>query len=185
MLALAGDEIFAHDASIIGSIGVVAAGFGFPELLARFGIERRLYTAGENKARLDPFSPEQEDDVARIKDLQGQIHTYFKDIVKSRRGKRLKGTQKKLFSGDIWVGDEAVKLGLIDGIGDLREVTRERFGEDVRLKVIEAKKSRVTSILGMSAHSAVGAGTARAFDGIGDTVIAAAEERLMWSRFGL
>lgn len=186
MLALAGDEIFAHDASIVGSIGVISAGFGFPEAIKKLGVERRVYTAGEKKALMDPFADEKEEDVARLKDLQGQMHDYFKNLVKDRRGRKLKtgkGATAKIFSGDVWLAAEAEKLGLIDGVGDLRSVMRERFGENVKLKVISQKKPKVAGLLGLTKrlHSDGGVGET----GWADDLIGAVETRLFWSRFGL
>jgi signal peptide peptidase SppA len=184
LLALSGDEIFAHETSIIGSIGVVFAGFGFSEAIAKLGIERRLHTAGEDKALLDPFSPEKEKDVARLKDLQVQVHDYFKEVVKERRGKRLKGQRAKLFSGDVWTGKEALKLGLIDGIGDMRAVLRERFGENVRIRKIAPRKRGLSSIFGI----------AKLFDSSpdeaapsiwADDLLGAIEARALWERYGL
>jgi len=119
-LACAADEIYASESSIVGSIGVVSAGFGFPELLRRYGVERRVYTSGERKVILDPFDEEKEEDIARLKAIQEQVHESFKTMVRSRRGQRLKGDEATLFNGDFWVGQSAYELGLIDGIADLR-----------------------------------------------------------------
>src|SRR6478735_275966 len=129
MIACAADEIYADPASIVGSIGVVSASFGFHELIARIGVERRVHTAGENKAMLDPFKPENPEDVARLKGLQRKIHEVFVDLVKTRRGAKLNDSYEDLFSGAFWVGAEAVDLGLIDGLGDVRSILRQRFGE--------------------------------------------------------
>src|SRR3954454_1103361 len=127
-LACAADEIYADPASIVGSIGVVSAGFGFPNALARYGIERRVHTSGTRKAMLDPFQPENDDDVIRLKAIQAEIHDAFKSMVRSRRGERLKGTDDELFTGEFWTGARARELGLIDGLGDLRSIMRGRFG---------------------------------------------------------
>ena len=181
MLALAGDEIFAHEASIVGSIGVISGGFGFPDALKKLGVERRLYTAGENKARLDPFSPEKEEDVAWLRDLQEEIHEIFKKLVRERRGRRLRGVRAKLFSGDVWIGAEAQKVGLIDGVGDMRAVLRERFGDKVRLRVVAQRRPRLASLFGMARDTDDDA----AAIGWGPQLLAAIEARLMWSRFGL
>lgn len=174
MLALAGDEIYAHDASIIGSIGVVAGGFGFADAIKRLGIERRLYTAGENKARLDPFSEERPEDVAWLKSLQHEVHDYFRSIVLERRGKRLKADTEGLFSGDVWLGAKAVAIGLVDGIGEPRAILRQRFGKKVKLKSIARKKAMLPSLL-----------SSRSRDGFADDLLAAIETRLLWNRFGL
>ncbi|MFZ5608703.1 MAG: S49 family peptidase [Pseudomonadota bacterium] len=175
MLALAGDEVFVHEASIVGSIGVVYAGFGFPAALAKLGVERRLYTAGEAKALLDPFSPEKADEVAKLKAMQQDIHAYFKALVRDRRGAKLGEDPERLFNGDVWVGARAVELGLADGIGDIRGVMREKFGPKVRLRLIEAPRRlwfRSSAVLGQH-----GAGA--------DDLLAAIGERAAWARFGL
>jgi signal peptide peptidase SppA len=136
MVACAGDEIFADPASVVGSIGVVSAGFGFDRLIERFGIERRVHTAGRSKAMLDPFRPERPEDVERLAAIQDKVHQLFQDLVRARRGTRLRGDPEILFSGAIWSGAEAVELGLVDGLGDVRAVMRQRFGPKVRLRVI-------------------------------------------------
>src|SRR5204862_733121 len=129
MIACAGDEIFCDPSSILGSIGVVGGSFGFQELIKKIGVERRLYTAGEHKAMLDPFLPEDPEDVARLKALQREIHAIFIALVKQSRGARLKAADDVLFSGEYWAGDTSVALGLADSIGDLRSTLRERYGE--------------------------------------------------------
>jgi len=182
-LACAADEIFADTASILGSIGVVYAGFGFPELLHRYGIERRLYAAGEHKGALDPFRPENSDDIERLKVAQTTIHEAFKDLVRARRGGKLQGPEEELFSGAFWTGAQAQDLGLIDGIGDLRAVMRERYGDKVRFAVMAPRRGWLRERFG------VGAGLAprrapRA-DAWVDAALGALEERLMWNRFGL
>src|SRR5215469_1856845 len=131
MVACAADEIICDPSSIVGSIGVVGGSFGFAKLIEKLGIERRLYTAGERKAMLDPFLPEKPDDVERLKTVQREIHEDFIALVKERRGPRLKGPENDLFSGEFWTGRKAVELGIADGIGDLRSTLRQRFGEDV------------------------------------------------------
>src|SRR3954465_10678673 len=132
MIAWAGDEIFCDPSSILGSIGVVGGSFGFQELIKKIGVERRLYTAGANKAMLDPFLPENPDDVARVKALQREIHAIFIALVKQSRGARLKGSDETLFTGEYWAGESSIALGLADAIGDLRSVLRARYGEKVR-----------------------------------------------------
>jgi signal peptide peptidase SppA len=178
MLALAADEIFADAASIVGSIGVVSGGFGFPEAIARLGVERRLYTTGPRKAMLDPFSPEKADDVARLREIQTGIHTYFKDMVRERRGQKLKAPEDILFTGDIWTGAEALGLGLIDGIGDLKTVMQERFGKDVKVHLVGERRGLLRRRLGLAS---VGGGVT----GWSDALIDSAERRLAWARFGL
>ncbi|MFL5314097.1 MAG: S49 family peptidase [Microvirga sp.] len=185
MLACAGDEIFADPSSLVGSIGVIAAGFGFDKLLDRFGVERRLHTAGTSKAMLDPFSPERPEDVARLKGIQAQIHAMFVALVEGRRAGRLKGERDALFSGAVWAGAEALELGLVDGLGDLRAVMRERFGEKVRLKpVAVARPGLLARVLGRR-EPTIEDGSAGA--GLIDpgAVIAALEERAAWARLGL
>jgi serine protease SohB len=179
-LACAGDEIYANENSIVGSIGVVSAGFGFPEMLKRFGIERRVYTSGERKAILDPFRPEDAEDVAHLRAIQGDIHESFKALVRARRGRRLKAAEKDLFNGAFWTGRKALELGLIDGIGDLRTVARDRFGDKVRLKVVEPGRGWLRRRLGIAAPDLAPAPGAWAHQ-----LIAAVEERFLWNRFGL
>lgn len=139
-LACAGDEILCDESSILGSIGVVSAGFGFGRALARLGVERRLYTAGSRKMLLDPFGPEREEDVARLRAVQADIHESFKAWVRERRGARLKAPEDELFSGEFWTGRRAVGLGLADGIGELRATMRARHGEKVRFAVFGAPR---------------------------------------------
>jgi signal peptide peptidase SppA len=179
-LALAADEIYAEDTSLVGSIGVITAGFGFVEAMSRLGIERRLFTAGENKSLLDPFLPEREADVARLKNLQRDLHDSFKDLVRERRGAKLKGDEAQLFSGEVFAGRRALGLGLIDGIGELRGVLRGMFGESVRLRLVDPQRRRrfaLTQLL-------PGFGGADAGDIAGD-LLTRIEERLIWARFGL
>ena len=184
MIACAGDEIFCDPSSILGSIGVVGGGFGFQDLLKRIGVERRLYTAGEHKATLDPFLPENPDDVARLKTLQREIHAIFIALVKGARGERLKGTDDVLFTGEYWAGEKSVSLGLADKIGDIRSTLRERFGEKVLTPVIAPASGMLSGLLG---RRSPGAGSLAAFDGIGglpDDLISALETRAIWARFG-
>ena len=175
-LLAAGDEIYADDSSIIGSIGVVSAGFGFPELLARHGIERRVHASGARKSMLDPFRAEQPDDVARLKELQTDIHDHFKNHVRARRANKLTGTEAELFAGDIWSGKQALALGLIDGIGDLRSVMREKFGERVKLRPMSERRGLVRRRLGIAGPS-TGA--------LAGEIIGAVEDWAAWRRFGL
>lgn len=174
-LAMAADEIYAMETSMIGSIGAVMAGFGFPGLIEKIGVDRRLYTAGEHKARLDAFRPESSDDREKIDDLLGQLHGIFKTLVKERRGERLKATQKKAFSGDVWLGGEAKKMGLIDGLGDTRTILREKYGEDVRLKVITPGENWLKRRLGMDSRRSDWP----------ESIIEALEGRALWARYGL
>ncbi len=179
-LACAADEIYAERSSILGSIGVISAGFGFDRAIDRLGIERRVHHRGRHKGMLDPFRPEDPDDVARLRTIHEDIHKAFIDHVRDRRGKRLKGDDETLFNGDIWTGEQAVALGLIDGLGDLRETMRDRFGESVRLPVIGARRGWLRRRLGM-ATPALWSDPAAVAGG----VLAAVEERALWARFGL
>jgi len=139
-LAIAGDEIYADPSSIIGSIGVVSRSFGFVELLQKLGVERRVYTAGANKNQLDPFLPEDHDDVARLKLIQQDVHDVFIGLVKERRLGKLKAPDAELFSGAFWSASKAAEFGLVDGIADIRSKMREVFGDKIRLKLIEGEK---------------------------------------------
>jgi serine protease SohB len=179
MIACAADEIVADQHSIVGSIGVVGGSFGFDKLIARLGVERRLYTSGEHKAMLDPFLPENPDDVDRLKKLQREIHDDFIALVKSRRAGKLAGPQDELFSGAYWTGRRALELGLVDAIGDLRSVLRERFGDKVVTHLVSAER-------GWLGRRLLGAGTREAaqFGLVGD-VISALEARAIWARYGL
>src|SRR5688572_2317212 len=174
MLACAADEIIADVFSMVGSIGVLGGGFGFDKLIDKLGIERRLYTSGERKAMLDPFLPEKPEDVKRLKAIQKDIHEQFIALVKGRRGKRLNGADKALFSGEFWTAQNALELGLIDGIGDLRSTLRERYGEKVRTPLVSADRSFLGRKLGLDIKMP-GA----------DDLISALEERAYWSRYGL
>ena len=181
-LALAGDEIFAQETSIVGSIGVISAGFGFTQLLQRIGVERRLHTAGDRKAILDPFQAEKPADVKHLKSIQQDIHHSFQEMVRERRGGRLKAPEKELFNGAFWTGGRALEMGLIDGIGDLRAVMRDRFGETVKLKLISARRPWLRLPFGPG-----GGGGHGGIEGahLIENALSAVEERLMWSRFGL
>lgn len=178
MLACAGDEIICDPYAIVGSIGVIGGSFGFVEAMQKLGIERRVYTSGQRKAMLDPFLPEKPDDVARIHALQEDIHAHFISLVKLRRGARLKNNDETLFSGEFWVADRAIELGLADRIGDLRSEMRKRYGEKVKLKLIEGERSWIGRQLpgvSLGAH----------IDASPDALISAIEARALWSRFGL
>jgi len=178
-LLLAGDEVYADAASILGSIGVVSAGFGFAGVLKRFGIERRLHTSGRDKSLLDPFLVEDPREVERLERLQRDLHETFKELVAERRGAKLAKETPELFEGEVFTGRRAVELGLVDGLGELRGVMRDRFGEEVRLRVVSPRKS-------WRRWRVPGFGYARPdlAEGLGEAW-AAIEERLYWSRFGL
>jgi signal peptide peptidase SppA len=177
-LACAADEIIADPASIVGSIGVISAGFGFQDLLARYGIERRVHTSGERKSMLDPFRPENPDDLERLKRLQVEIHDGFKDWVRQRRGTRLKGDEAALFSGEFWTAKRGLEMGLVDGLGELRAMLQARYGAKVHLPVI-APKRRLLSRFGLGGQWGGG------LESIGPAMMAALEERAHWQRFGL
>jgi signal peptide peptidase SppA len=184
MIACAGDEIFCDPSSILGSIGVVGGTFGFQELIRKIGVERRLYTAGAHKAMLDPFLPENPDDVARVKALQREIHAIFIALVKGSRGVRLKGGDDVLFTGEYWAGETSVSLGLADAIGDLRSTLRARFGDKVLMPVI----APATGILsGLFGRKSAGAGALSQLEGVAglpDELISALETRAIWAKFG-
>jgi signal peptide peptidase SppA len=184
MLACAGDEIFCDPSSILGSIGVVGGSFGFQQLIQKIGVERRLYTAGAHKAMLDPFLPEDPDDVARVKALQREIHATFIALVKQSRGSRLKGADDVLFTGEYWAGDTSISLGLADAIGDLRSTLRARYGDKVLTPVIAPASGMLAGLLG---RRSPGAGSLSSFDGLAglpDELISALETRAIWAKFG-
>jgi serine protease SohB len=184
MIALAGDEIFADPTSIVGSIGVVSGGFGFPELLKKIGVERRVYTAGENKAILDPFRPEREEDIEYLKSLQLEIHAVFIQMVKERRGSKL-SDDPAIFSGLFWTGGRGLSLGLIDGLSDMRSELKKRFGPKTRLELVSTPKG----MFGRRMPGVLAGLSQDAPERIGSAGIAAladlAEEKALWSRFGL
>lgn len=173
-IAVAGDEIFVDPSSIVGSIGVIMAGFGFVGTLEKLGIERRVHTAGNNKSTLDPFLPEKSSDVDRIKQVELDIHQVFIDHVKARRGAKLKAADDVLFTGEWWTGGRGVDLGLVDAIGDLHGTLRTRFGKDVELKLIGPKRPLFRlPRLGFSAETLTA------------DLAATVEDRAIWARFGL
>jgi signal peptide peptidase SppA len=176
-LALAGDEIFGEETSLVGSIGVISGGFGLHELMNRLGVERRVYTAGTHKSLLDPFLPVNPEDVERLTVLQQDIHRSFKDHVRQRRAGKIDATDEGLFNGDVLTGHMAAERGLIDGIGELRAVMRSRYGENVRLRAIAAERRRpMWGRLPFVAREPA--------DMIGDFADWI-EARVLWSRFGL
>jgi signal peptide peptidase SppA len=184
MIACAGDEIFCDPSSILGSIGVVGGTFGFQELIKKIGVERRLYTAGARKGMLDPFLPENPDDVAHVKALQREIHAIFIALVKQSRGARLKGADDVLFTGEYWAGETSVSLGLADAIGDLRSTLRLRYGDKVLTPLIAPSTGLLSGLLG---RKSAGAETLTQLDGIAglpDELISALESRAIWAKFG-
>jgi serine protease SohB len=182
MIACAADEIFADPSSIVGSIGVIGATFGFTKLIDKIGIERRIYTSGVNKAMLDPFLPENPEHVARLKAIQDDIHATFINLVKSRRGGKLNGAEDSLFSGEYWAAQRGRELGLVDRIGDLRSTLRERYGEKVATPLVPASRG-----LFGRATPGVARGTGELLDrpGLTDELISSLEARAIWARYGL
>lgn len=176
-LACAADEIFADANSIIGSIGVISSGFGFPQVLGRIGVERRVYTAGKRKGMLDPFQPEAPDDVARLKSIQTDMHESFKNYVRERRGEKITAPDAELFDGDIWTGSQAVSLGLVDGLGDLRSVMRKLFGDRVKIRTVNPSGGGIL-------RRWLGGGSSRE-EGRVWAAIAVFEDWAHWKRFGL
>ena len=183
MIACAGDEIFCDPSSILGSIGVVGGSFGMTELIKKIGVERRVYTAGEHKAMLDPFLPENPDDVARLKAIQRDIHAIFIALVKSSRGGRLKGAGDELFTGEYWAGEKSVALGLADGIGDLRSTLRARFGEKVMTPLVAPASGMLAGLFGRRSPGA-GSLALDGLTGLPDDLISALETRAIWAKFG-
>jgi signal peptide peptidase SppA len=180
MIALAGDEIVADPSSIVGSIGVVSSGFGFQELIKKIGVERRVHTAGQNKAILDPFQPEKKADVERLKTLQLEIHDTFIDMVKERRGAKL-ADDPDLYTGLFWTGKKGLELGLVDALGDMRSFLKERYGEKTKLQLVSAPRGFFSRRLGLSSMRGGAEMAAAAADGLADT----AQERALWARLGL
>jgi serine protease SohB len=181
MIALAGDVLIADQSSVVGSIGVVSAGFGFEKLIEKIGVERRVYTAGESKAMLDPFKPEKESDIQHLKSLQRDVHDMFIELVRSRRGERL-ADDPTLFSGAFWSGSRGLELGLVDRIGDLRSYLRGRFGDKMRMALIAPKRGVLARFGGGGAGGLASAAIAA---NMMDSAISTLEERAHWSRFGL
>lgn len=167
-LACAGDDIWVDPSSLVGSIGVIFASFGFPELMARQGVERRVVTAGRSKSFADPFLPQKSEDIDRLKALQTPIHRAFIDHVKRARGKRLDATAD-LFNADIWVGQQSVDLGLTDGVAHMVPKLKQLYGDKVKLLPLGRKRS-LFQRLGLS---------------LVDETLGAVEDRALWARYGL
>jgi serine protease SohB len=174
-LACAGDEIYADESSIIGSIGVISAGFGFVDAIRKLGIERRVHTSGESKSMLDPFKPEKPEDIDHLLAMQSDVHGSFKALVKSRRGTKLNGSDSELFSGAFWSGRAALEKGLIDGIGHMHAVLKRKFGDKLQIRPVTAPRGWGLKRFGFA--SAAPDFAADALDAI--------ETRALWSRFGL
>lgn len=180
MIALAGDEIIADETSIVGSIGVVSSGFGFTGLMEKIGVERRVYTAGEKKVTLDPFQPENPEEVQHLKSLQREVHDVFISMVKDRRGDVL-ADNPDLFSGQFWSGHSARDLGLVDSLGDLMSVLRARYGEDAEPKLFAPRRGLLgRKPSGNGVHALIGSTS-----NFSDEVISSLEARALWSRYGL
>ncbi len=175
-LACTADEIYTQESSIVGSIGVISAGFGFEDFIKRYDIHRRIHTVGKDKAFLDPFEPEKDGDLKRLTRIQKSIHETFKDWVKERRGAVLKGKLNAIMEGDFWTGREAADLGLTDGIGDMRSVLEEKYGDKVKFVEIQQEKKFFSSFLPMGQESRA--------EWIYDAM-EAVENRTVWQRFGL
>ena len=173
-LACAGDEIFADANSIVGSIGVISAGFGFPDLIERFGIERRVYATGQRKGMLDPFQDEKSEDVDRLHELHQDIFENFKTHVRDRRGDRLKAAEDTLFTGDIWTGNQALEVGLIDGLAEMRSEMRRRYGDKVKFQRAEVRRGLLSRIRG---------GGMSAIDPA--ELVSALDDWALWKRYGL
>ena len=174
MIACAGDEIIADPSSIVGSIGVISAGFGFPDLIERFGIERRVYATGQRKGMLDPFQDEKSEDVDRLHELHEDIFENFKTYVRDRRGDRLKAAEDTLFTGDIWTGNQALEVGLIDGLAEMRSEMRRRYGDKVKFQRAEVRRGLLSRLRG---------GGMSAIDPA--ELVSALDDWALWKRYGL
>lgn len=168
-LLLSGDEIYAHNSSIVGSIGVIFSSFGFVDLIKKIGVDRRVYTEGKNKAILDPFLPEDESNIAILKEAQRDIFESFTDLVKSRRQGKLKESEDKIFTGAFWSGKRAYELGLVDAICDMRSKMKEKFGDDVEIVHISTKKGFIKSLISEKFSE----------------ILFKIEEKISFNRFGL
>ncbi|HIF10192.1 MAG TPA: S49 family peptidase [Sneathiellales bacterium] len=180
MLLAAADTLYADPSSIVGSIGVVSSGFGFTELISKLGVERRLHTAGDRKTLLDPFLPESDGDRERLKSIQQELHENFKAYVRGRRQGKLKGPEDELFSGEFWTGTRAMELGLVDDLGDIRAVLREKYGKKVKLRLVTGPRKWWRNRLRPLFPTAIDGGETWA-----DQLVGATERRAIWARFGL
>ncbi|MEM6381177.1 MAG: S49 family peptidase [Pseudomonadota bacterium] len=183
MLACAGDEIICDDSSILGSIGVISASFGFDRVIERWGVDRRVYTAGEKKLSLDPFQPEKPDDIKRLKTIQKEIHDSFVGLVKARREGRIDPDDKQLFTGEFWAGKKAVELGLADRIDNLDATMKDRLGDKVKLVAIPTQRRGFGALF--RSQAARGFSAAALGDALIEGAIASIEDRAHWARFGL
>ncbi len=175
-LLLSGDKIYAHNSSIIGSIGVIFSGFGFVDTIKKLGVERRIYTEGKNKAILDPFMPEQEENIKILKDAQRDIFENFKDLVRKHRKNKLKDDEDNLFTGAFWSGKKAVELGLVDSICDLRSKMKETYGNKVEIVPITIKKGLIKSLFSEKSLDQTS---------FVESLVNKIEEKLSFNKFGL
>ena len=182
MIACAADEIVCDGSSIVGSIGVVGGSFGFDRLIEKLGVERRLYTSGERKAMLDPFLPEKPEDVERLKAIQNEIHESFIALVKTRRGDRLDSRESALFTGEYWTGQRGRELGLVDSIGELRGVLRQRYGDKVRTPLIAERGFFGRRLPGLTGG---GLGLLASGPNLPEDLLSTIEARALWARYGL
>jgi len=176
-LACSGDQIYALRSSVIGSIGVVSSGFGFHEAINKLGIERRVYTEGKNKAVLDPFKPINKDDLKIIKNLQKQVYEHFVDYIKTRRVGKLTQQDDILFNGEFWAGQTALDYGLIDGIGDMYGVMKEKFGDNIKFQYLCAKQPWLKKKLGMASKILT--------DNLADSLISTVENKIINDKFDI
>jgi signal peptide peptidase SppA len=176
-LLLSGDEIYAHNSSIVGSIGVIFSSFGFVELIKKIGVSRRVYTEGKNKAILDPFLPEDDDNIKILKEAQNDVFQGFKEIVKLRRGEKLKESDENLFTGAFWSGRKALELGLVDGICDMRKKMKEKFGDKTKFTIITTKKGLIKSFLSEKLENN--------FESNIESALNKVEERIEFNKFGI
>ena len=173
LIACAGDEIYANSSSIIGSIGVIYSSFGFQELIKKVGVQRRVYTAGKNKSTLDPFLEEKKEDIERLKNIQLDLHKDFIKVVEESRGSKLnKNSGIELFSGEFWSGSKSKDLGLVDGIGNVNDVLKEKFGENVVIKKFEKSKGWLSKKLSAANNGQI------------DQLVNILEEKSIWQRYG-
>ena len=184
-LACAADEIYADESSVIGSIGVISAGFGFQDAIKKLGVERRVHASGEMKSTLDPFLQEKPEDVDRLMELQQDIYKAFTNMVLERRKGKLKASEKEIFTGAFWTGRRALDLGLVDGLGELTEIMQERYGDDVKFCPIEQRQSWFKQKLGIGANVKTWAQSQATIPTFVEEVFIAIEERSLRNKFGL
>lgn len=175
-LACAGDEIFAEDSSVVGSIGVISAGFGFKQVIEKLGVERRIYTVGKSKSMLDPFLDEKADDVRHLHKIQESIHDAFKDLVRMARVDKIQN-EDEIFSGAFWTGRQAKLMGLVDGLGEMRIILQEKFGTDINFRIMNPPRPK--RWWNMTQHSRL------SIEELVDEGVNALEARSTWSKYGL